>query len=122
MDDFLLTGEGDLYLAAETVSGRLADTELTDSIIQAIRIRLKWFQGEWRLNPSYGMPYLKEVYVKSPDTALLASRVRREILAAGADSVESVSVTVDRAMREARVVFTATADGQRETEEVALSV
>ena len=51
MIDLKLDATGDLELSAA------GDISATDSIVQAVRIRLLWFFGEWRLMPSLGFPY-----------------------------------------------------------------
>ena len=50
MIDLKLDATGDLELSAA------GDISATDSIVQAVRIRLLWFFGEWRLMPSLGFP------------------------------------------------------------------
>ena len=54
MKDLRLTEDGDLYITED------GDVQFTDSVLQAIKIRLKWFLGEWRINTDYGMPYFDE--------------------------------------------------------------
>lgn len=117
MKDLLLTDDEDLYLSAS------GDVEFTDSVIQAIKIRLKWFEGEWRINTDYGMPYYDDVFVKNPSVALLESRIRQEILTVDeVVSVDSVSIKIDSTTRKATVKFAATtADGSK-SGEVSLNV
>lgn len=117
MKDLLLTDDEDLYLSAS------GDVEFTDSVIQAIKIRLKWFEGEWRINPDYGMPYYDDVFVKNPSVALLESRIRKEILTVDeVVSVDSVSVGIDSETRKATVKFTATTTDGTKSGEVSLNV
>lgn len=47
MKDLRLTEDGDLYITED------GDVQFTDSVLQAIKIRLKWFLGEWRINTTY---------------------------------------------------------------------
>ena len=49
--DILLDTGGD-YKISDT-----GDIILTQSVRQAIKIRLKWFLGEWRLGPLLGLDY-----------------------------------------------------------------
>ena len=65
MKDLLLDKDGDLYL---TPNG---DISLTDSVRQAILIRLRWFLGEWIFNTSFGMPYYSQILIKNPSTAVI---------------------------------------------------
>lgn len=117
MKDVLLNYGGDLYLS------RNGDIEFTDSVSQAIRIRLLWFLGEWRINKTFGMPYYDEVYIKNPSLTLLEDRIRREILTVDeVVSVESVNVAVDANERKATVRFVALTDKETIQEEVMLDV
>ena len=50
MIDLKLDSNGDLELSAA------GDVIPTDSIAQAVRIRLLWFFEEWRLGPELGFP------------------------------------------------------------------
>lgn len=117
MKDLLLTEDGDLYLSED------GDIAFTDSVMQAIKIRLKWFEGEWRMNTDYGMPYFDEVFINNPSVALLESRIRTEILTVEeVESVDSVSVSIDKATRKATIKFTVTIAGDSESGEVSLNV
>lgn len=117
MKDLLLTDDEDLYLSDG------ADVEFTDSVIQAIKIRLKWFLGEWKMNTDYGMPYYDEVFIKNPSTALLESRIRKEILTVDEVlTVDSVSVSINKATRKATVTFTVTIEEGSESGEVTIDV
>ena len=60
MLDILLDSGGDLKVS-ET-----GDISLTESVRQAIRIRLLWFLGEWRLGPLLGLDYWGTILVKNP--------------------------------------------------------
>ena len=55
MKDLLLDESGDLLL------DETGDIQFTDSITQAIAIRLRWFLNEWKLGPELGIPYYEEV-------------------------------------------------------------
>ncbi len=65
MKDLLLDKDGDLYLTSN------GDVSLTDSVRQAILIRLRWFLGEWIFNTSFGMPYYSQILIKNPNTAVI---------------------------------------------------
>ena len=58
MIDLKLDATGDLELSAA------GDISATDSIVQAVRIRLLWFFGEWRLMPSLGFPFFENLLLK----------------------------------------------------------
>ncbi|MCD8201901.1 MAG: GPW/gp25 family protein [Clostridia bacterium] len=122
MKDLRITKDGDLYLSPIT-----GDVEITDSIPQAIIIRLKWFLNEWRMRPDFGLPYYEEVFVKNPSTSLFASRIRKEILSVeGVVSVDSLTVDLDKSTRKCDVSFKCTiedgADITQVAEEVVIDV
>lgn len=113
MLDLLLGREGDLQISAT------GDISLTNSVAQAVTIRLRWFFGEWKFNPNLGLPYFEEILVKN------ASRLRvKQLIAEQIMSVEEVrhirelTVTADPAKREMTVRYTAITDaGQIQEEE-----
>lgn len=117
MKDLRLTEDGDLYI---TENG---DVQFTDSVLQAIKIRLKWFLAEWRINTNYGMPYYDKVFVKNPSTALIEDRIRTEILSVdGVQTIESISVVIDKTTRVATIQFKVVAQEQVINEEVKVNV
>jgi hypothetical protein len=95
MKDLLLTRNGDLYVNPAT-----GDIEITDSVEQAIRIRLLWFWREWRLGPEKGIPYWEEVFVKNPNKLRVRQLFREAIMeVAEVESVEDLQATIDTATR-----------------------
>ena len=69
------------------------------------------------------MPYFDEVFFKNPSTALLEDRVRTEILTVeGVESVESISIRINKTTREATIKFVVVANGQIGQEEVIVNV
>ena len=117
MKDLRLNEDGDLHITDD------GDIAFTDSVLQAIKIRLKWFLGEWRINTTYGMPYYDEVFIKNPSTALIEDRVRTEILSVdGVQAVESISVVIDKPTRVAAIHFTVVANDEIIDEEVKVNV
>ena len=59
--DILLDANGDLDIS------KRGDISLGDSVAQKIRIRLLWFEGEWRWDTDEGLPYFDGLLVKNPD-------------------------------------------------------
>jgi len=117
MKDLRLTNDGDLYVSED------GDVELTDSVVQAIKVRLRWFLGEWRINTDYGMPYYDEVFIKNPSTSVLEDRIRTEILTIDeVEAVNSVSVSINRNTRTASVSFSVTSNNNEESGEVEINV
>jgi hypothetical protein len=74
MKDILLTADNDIYLNTDK-----RDIEITDSVRQAIKIRLLWFLNEWRFSPTFGMPYFEYIYVKNPDFELIKGFIRNAV-------------------------------------------
>ena len=98
----MLNADGDLAVT------KLGDIKTTESVRQAIRIRLRWIYDEWRLGPEYGFPWFEEVFVKNPNTLKIKQRIREEILKV--DEVDSATVTkveYDPKRRTATFVYTA---------------
>ena len=117
MKDVLLTADGDLYV------NEMGDISLTDSIRQAVRIRLQWFLNEWRFAPEFGLPYLDEILVKSPNIDRIRRIVRDE--AASVDEVidvRNISITVDKPLRATKISFDLITDEVIYREEVFLHV
>lgn len=50
------------------------------AIVQAITIGLEFFQGEWFLDQSAGVPFWTQVLIKNPDVNQVAGVFRNEIL------------------------------------------
>ena len=55
--DILLDRSGDLLLSDT------GDIVLNDSVAQKIRIRLLWFEGEWKWDREEGIPYLSLIHI-----------------------------------------------------------
>ena len=86
MIDLKLNATGDLDISAA------GDISSTDSIIQAVRIRLLWFFGEWRLMPSLGFPYFENLLVKNPNESKLRHLIRETVMSV--DGVTDVRTAV----------------------------
>ena len=117
MLDILLTRDGDLEISEN------GDIALTESIIQAIRIRLLWFFQEWRFAPRYGVPYYEEILIKNPNLARVRRIIRNEILSVeGVSSVKHITVNYDKPSRVAMISYAAMIDGEERREGVELNV
>ena len=71
--DILLSSDGDLHLTEK------GDISLVNSVAQKIKIRLKWWLGEWRWDEDEGLPYKDELLIKNPDTDSFEMSVREKI-------------------------------------------
>lgn len=95
-DDLLLNGGGDLKINGS------GDIMLTESVRQAVVIRLRWFFSEWRFAPDYGVPWFEDVLVKNPNDARIRRLIREECMAVeGVKDVRDIELTVGPATREA---------------------
>lgn len=74
MTDIWLNNDMDLLLTEE------GDIIVSENIAQAIKVRLLWILGEWRLGPSIGFPWFEEVFVKRPDIEEIEVAIRDTIL------------------------------------------
>lgn len=116
MVDIRLNRDGDIDVSA------LGDIYLTESVRQAVLIRLRWIYKEWRLGPEMGFPWFEEVFVKNPNTAKIRGLVRDEILQVeGVTSAEVTSVEYDNAKRTAKIKFICTVGEETFREEVILN-
>ena len=111
--DILLTENGDLAI------NEWGDIELTESIRQAIRIRLQWFFKEWRFAPLKGVPYFESILVKNPNHGRIKRIVRREVRGVkGVLDVRNISVSVNSASRLARIAYQAVLSDREFRDEV----
>lgn len=100
MKDLLLDGSGDLLL------DEFGDIQFTDSVKQAIEIRIRWFANEWKLGPSLGIPYYEEIFTKNPSEQLIEERMREAI--SDVEEVEEIlsfSLSLDRMLRKLKVDY-----------------
>ena len=114
MKDLLLNKYGDLVVNPTT------GITITDSVAQAIAIRLKWFFNEWRFAPQYGIPYFEEILVKNPNNLRVRQLIRDEIMSV--DEVEQVTklnITMNPD-RKAHISFSVIAAGKQSEMEVSI--
>ena len=109
MIDLKLDATGDLELSAA------GDISATDSIVQAVRIRLFWFFGEWRLMP----PYFENLLVKNPNESKLRHLIRETVMSVdGVTDVSEILFNIDKKSRRASVGITFNTDEDSFREEV----
>jgi len=111
--DLKLDAGGDLELSAT------GDISATDSIVQAVRIRLLWFFSEWRLGPGFGIPYFENILVKNPNEVKVRHLIREAVMSVeGVTDVRGVDLSIDKKTRQATITVAFTTDEQTYTEEV----
>ena len=117
MLDILLDSSGDLKVSEG------GDISLTQSVRQAIVIRLKWFLSEWRLGPDLGLDYWGTVLVKNPNYVKIRQAIRDEILSVEeVTAVNEVKLDHDARTRTLTVRYEAVTDEETLREEVKIDV
>ena len=112
--DILLDRYGDLF-----INPQKGDIELKNSVAQKIRIKLLWFEREWKWNREEGMPYFERILVSNPDVRYIEELVRKKIFEIDeVVKVDGISVTVDKKTRKAVIRYTAYTDFETIKEEV----
>lgn len=114
-NDIQMTRSGDIALSRYDIAA-------TDSIEQAILIKLRWFFGEWVYDTSLGMDWFGKVLIKNPNSLLIRRMIEDTILSVdGVNSVENLTLSIDKVTRVARIAFTVhTVDGTEDYMETAL--
>lgn len=94
----------DIYLDA---NGQIALAQAP--LDQRIDCRLRTFLGEFWLDQTIGIPYFQEILKKNPDLDNVRSAFALEIQKVqGVKTLESLSVSIDRANRKLTVIFSVT--------------
>lgn len=115
MVDIRLGKNGDIDVSA------VGDIFITESVRQAVLIRLRWFFGEWRLGPDMGFKWFEEVFVKNPNTFKIRQLIREEILKVNeVVSATVTSVKYDPAKRACTFIYQFSTDEDTYREEVTL--
>lgn len=115
MLDIKLNDDGDLDVSP------FGDISTTESVRQAVLIRLRWIYDEWRLGPEYGFPWFEEVFVKNPNTVKIKQLIREEILkVTEVKAAEVTRVDYDPAKRTAKFYYTVKVGEETYREEVTL--
>lgn len=79
-----------------------------DAVAQRVRVRFRWFLGEWFLDTRQGVPYFRDILIKNPDRILIGFIFRQVLLSTpGVKSVISFRASLDPAARELSVDFEA---------------
>lgn len=94
--------EGDLQLSA----GQLVFTSGVDAIAQDVRVRLRWFRGEWFLDRRTGTPWFERVLGHKQGDKLAEKMLRRVIMSTpGVAKIETMKLSLNRATRGLSVTF-----------------
>lgn len=103
--DLKLNGNRDLDLTA----GAAILIDGASRVRQGIGIALRLWRGEYFLDSDAGVPYLTDILVKNPNRSSIEAVLRAAIREVeGVDSIDSLTVTIDREARTLAVAFTVT--------------
>ena len=115
--DIVLDRGGDIAVS------EAADISVKHGIVQAVRIRLQWFFGEWRFAPDFGVPYWEEVFIKNPNAGRIRRIVRDRIMSVReVRDARNITVELNNRTRRARISFECVVDGETYREEVEFNV
>ena len=115
MIDLKLNNDWDLDISST------GDISPTESVVQAVKIRLLWFLHEWRLGPEAGFPYFEDVFVKHPSEAKIKNDIRETILSVKeVTQVHKIEISIDKKTREAKIHFVFSVGEETFDEEVKL--
>ena len=117
MVDITLDKNGDIAVSEN------GDISLTESICQAVQIRLKWIKEEWRLGPDLGFEWFEEVFVKNPNLDNIRQLIRSEILQVdGVEEAEVVKIEYKPPERKVYFACTFRVSGETYAEEATINV
>ena len=115
MTDIRLGKDGDIVVSP------VGDISLTESVRQAVLLRIRWIYQEWRLGPEMGFPWFEEIFIKNPNIVKIRSLIRDEIMRVEEVTAAQVtSVDFDRAKRTATFKFTCSVGETTYREEVTM--
>ena len=97
--DLLLTDDDELAI----VNGDWAFATDDAAIRQGIKIRLRFFQGEWELDLEIGIDYWNSVLIKNP-SLIVVREIFRRALVSSRGVVEVVNLNVAYTKRTPRTV------------------
>ena len=97
----LLIADGDLVLTADV------NPRGTDSVLQLVTQRIKFFLGEWFLDNSAGLPWFQQILVKNADQSTVDGLLRDCILGTpGVVALLAYTSSQKRALRQYSISFT----------------
>lgn len=100
MKDILLDQEGDIKL------NEAGEITVAESPVQEVKIRLKWFAGEWVFSPDKGFPWYETAYLKNPNLELIKNKLIKEIRKVdGVIGVPDIQIQRDVKTRKAVIRF-----------------
>lgn len=109
MSDLTMSGAGDLFITAG--GDLLIESDFESAVEQHLKIRLRFFAGEWFRDTREGVPYFRDVLVKNPNLGLITSIFTKVITKTpGVSSVSEIGLDFDEALRSLTISFAAVLD------------
>src|SRR5687767_14640953 len=98
--DIKIDSAGDLVIE----DGDLVLVDGIEAIAQHIRIRLRFFRGEWFIDQRLGIPFYQSILVKNPNLDIVRAILREAIIETpGVVSVPRLDVELDASSRTLKV-------------------
>ena len=117
MHDILLDKSGDISVS------EFGDISITESIRQAVKIKLRWIYQEWRLGPELGFRWFEDVLVKNPNIDSIGLLIKEKVLEVdGIITAEILSSHYDPQKRKANYRFSFSTSYETYEEEVTINV
>lgn len=92
----------------ELVNADLGFVTKNEAVTQFLRQRLKFFETEWFLDETKGIPYFDQILIKGPRASVIDAIFKREILETnGVVELKSFSLDLDPAARALTLSFKA---------------
>jgi len=107
--DLAINDNNDLYLDGQDLALTTIDTE----VVQSLKIRLQFVQGEWFLNLSAGVPYIQQLFEIGTSIETMSQIFTTEILNTdGVSRLTSLVLEPDLDTRKLSITFTAILDNE----------
>ena len=111
----------DLLIDPDTLD--LIWAEDVDYIVQKILIRLQWFDREWYLDTSKGLPWFTDILVKNPNMPLIDSLIKAKIVGTpGVRGLIAYESSYNNATRALTIDFQVQADTGALSSNVSLTI
>lgn len=77
-----------------------------DRVMQSIRTRLNFYQGEWFLDESAGVPWRQQIFVKPANLAIVESIIKAKISSTyGVNELQAFAMSFDPQNRTLNIAF-----------------
>lgn len=112
-----ISGDNPVLHDLELTEGQLTFVSGKTAIAQKCVERLKFFKGEWYQNQKEGIPYFDSIFVKNPSLPGIRKIIVDTLTSVrGVQSVDNVTVELDKLTRILTVSWSVTTDGNETIE------